>query len=155
MDYRQRAALNAPRSLIASRPWLWLLIVLLALTLFPFGWLGDVWPAFGAVLGRVFATDLAHAIGHSLIFCILGGVLLQIFPALLTRPWRYLGLMLLAGVAQEAFQLLYKRRPLAYDDFRDLAVDSVAFLATFAAIRAWRRVRDHKAGRKSRFQRQQ
>ena len=89
MDYQQRAALNAPRSLIGSRPWLWPLIVLLALALFPFGWLGEVWPAFGAVLGRVFATDLAHAIGHSLIFCILGGVLLLIFPALLTRPWRY------------------------------------------------------------------
>jgi hypothetical protein len=31
----------------------------------------------------------------------------------------------LAGVAQEAAQLLFKQRPLAFDDGRDLAVDAV------------------------------
>ena len=40
------------------------LIVMLALTLFPFGWLGELWPAFGHGLDLVFSNDQRHAIGH-------------------------------------------------------------------------------------------
>lgn len=146
MDYRPPATLNTLGTLIRGRTWPWLLIGLLALTLFPFGWLGEVWPLFGAIIGWVFASTLAHAIGHAVIFCLLGATLLQLYPTLLAHPWRYCCLMLLAGLAQEAFQLLYKQRPLAYDDFRDLAVDTAAFLTIFALFWTWRRVRRDRAG---------
>jgi hypothetical protein len=53
----------------------------------------------------------------------------------------YMGLLLTLGLGQEAFQLLYKQRPLMFDDFRDLAIDLVAALAAFLALRLWQRRR--------------
>src|SRR5689334_3359637 len=101
----------------------WPLLAVLALILFPFGWLGEVWPAFGQVLGVVFATARQHAVGHSILFVLLGLAGLLVWPALQRRPGRYLGLALLAASGQESLQLLYKQRPLVYDDYRDVAVD--------------------------------
>src|SRR5207253_1407645 len=112
-------------------------LAILAGILFPFGWLGEVWPAFGQVLGGVFAGDGRHAVGHTVLFILLGLAVLGIWPALRGRPGPYLALLLLAGIGQEAFQLLYKQRPLVYDDFRDLAVDLTAALAAFLALRLW------------------
>jgi hypothetical protein len=117
------------------------LLVLLALTLFPFGWLGELWPAFGRGLDIVFSTDSRHAIGHAALFCTLGLLALVVFPILHGRPWRYLGLMLLAGVGQEFFQLLYKRRLLLFDDSRDLLTDLAGLVVAFAVVWAWRRSR--------------
>ena len=117
------------------------LTVGLALVLFPFGWLGEVWRPFGQVIDSLFSTAWAHAIGHSALFCLLGLLVLAIFPALRRWPWRYLGLLLLAGVGQEAFQLLYKGRLLLFDDLRDLATDLFGLLLAFAIV--WALVRLH------------
>lgn len=116
--------------------------MLLALILFPFGWLGDVWPPFGAVLGVVFATAQLHAVGHALLFFTLGLLALYIFPLLAAHPLRYAGVMLLASLGQEAFQLLYKQRPLEFDDYRDVVVDAVAWTLAFTLVWAWRRARN-------------
>ncbi len=118
----------------------WPLLGLLALILFPFGWLGEQWPPFGRVLNGVFATNGEHAVSHSILFGLLGMVLLSLFPLLRARLGLYLGLLLAAGVGQEAFQLLYKNRPLVFDDFRDLAVDLTAALAVFLAVQVWRQL---------------
>src|SRR5262245_25244297 len=99
------------------------LLVALALILFPFGWLGEIWPPFGSALGWVFATAREHAVGHATLFCTLGVLALATFPGLRARPWLYLGTILITGIGQEAFQLLYKRRALAFDDGRDLVTD--------------------------------
>jgi hypothetical protein len=109
----------------------------LALVLFPIGWLGEIWRPFGRVVDDLFSTVWAHAIGHASLFCLLGLLALAIFPALRRRPWRYLGLLLLAGVGQEAFQLLYKGRLLLFDDMRDLVTDLVGLLAAFAIVWLW------------------
>jgi len=115
------------------------LLALLALTLFPFGWLGTLWPAFGRGLDGLFSTDWRHAIGHSALFCLLGQVALAGLPRLRELPWRYLGLVLLAGVGQEFFQMLYKGRLLLFDNSRDLLTDLAGALVAFAIVWARRR----------------
>jgi hypothetical protein len=129
-----------------SCPWLPLarlspLLAVLALVLFPLGWLAEIWRPFGVVVDRLFPTVWEHAIGHSTLFFLLGAAALIALPALRRRPWRYLGLLLLAGVGQEAFQLLYKRRLLVFDDARDLATDLLGLLAALVVVRAYRLIR--------------
>ena len=121
-------------------PWVVALLALLGAILFPLEWLGERWPAFGGALGRVFADDLRHAAGHLALFVLLGLLAPGLFPGLLGRPRRYFGLLILAGVGQEALQLLFKRRSPALDDGRDLLVDLLGLALAFAAARAWRRV---------------
>jgi hypothetical protein len=116
------------------------LAAVLALVLFPLGWLAEVWRPFGRVVDGLFASVLEHAIGHASLFCLLGLLALVAIPALRRRAWRYLGLLMLAGVGQEAFQLLYKRRLLLFDDLRDLATDLVGLLAAFAIVWVWGRL---------------
>ncbi|MBS1965181.1 MAG: hypothetical protein JST60_05095 [Chloroflexi bacterium SZAS-1] len=107
------------------RPWhIAPLLMLLALIIFPFEWLGMRWHALGWFITHAFPSDTQHAIGHATLFALLGGLALATFPSLRTQPRRYV-LLVLAGVAQEAAQLLFKQRPLAFDDGRDLAVDAV------------------------------
>jgi hypothetical protein len=123
---------------------LWPLLALGGLVLFPFGWLGEVWPPFGRVLDWGFATKREHAVGHSIMFGLLGLLLLTVFPLLQARLGLYLGAILAAGIGQETFQLLYKNRPLVFDDFRDLAVDLTAALLVFLAVRLCRQVRQRR-----------
>lgn len=109
----------------------------LGLALFPFGWLGGVWPKFGRRLDRVFATDWDHAIGHSGLFFILGLLALIFFPSLRARPWRYIALLSAVGIGQEAFQLLYKGRLMLFDHGRDLATDLLGIVAALAIVWIW------------------
>lgn len=132
----QRRYMNqiADRALSIRR--LWPLLVLLALAFFPFGWLGEVWPIFGWLLGVAFSTVLAHAIVHSLIFCLIGLALLAVFPSLRQRPWSFLAIILAAGMVQEAVQLIYKQRPIEFDELRDLITDLIGALAALTIVRA-------------------
>jgi len=66
------------------------LLVVLALILFPLGWLAEVWRPFGAVVAVLFASVWAHAVGHASLFCLLGLAALAALPGLRRRPWRYL-----------------------------------------------------------------
>ena len=113
------------------------LLVLLALTLFPFGWLGQLWPAFGRGLDRVFSTDGRHAVGHAAIFCLLGVSALLVLPRWQTQPRRYLGALLLVGVGQEFFQMLYKGQLLLFDDGRDLLTDLLGILVALVMVQIW------------------
>jgi hypothetical protein len=130
-----RAANNLPTTMRLMP-----LLMLLALILFPFGWLGEQWPAFGRGLDQVFSTDGWHAIGHAALFGLLGLAALIVLPCLRTRPMRYLGMLLLAGVGQEFFQLLYKGRLLLFDDGRDLLADLIGIVIAFAVVRSWQRM---------------
>ena len=130
-----RAASHIP-TIIRLMP----LLMLLTLILFPFGWLGEQWPAFGRELDQLFSTDGRHAIGHAALFTLLGLAALIVLPQLRTRPMRYLGMLLLVGVGQEFLQLLYKRRLLLFDDGRDLLTDLVGILIAFTVIWSWRRI---------------
>ncbi len=134
-------------SLLSLLSRVWPLLVGLALALFPFGWLGEVWPGFGRWLGGVFNSDWMHAVGHSLIFCLVGLIVLNLFPSLLVRPRRYLSLTLVIGLGQEAIQLLYKRRSAQFDDFRDLLSDLAGLLIALAITWLWQTLvrRQHRS----------
>ena len=119
------------------------LLVLLALTLFPFGWLGQLWPLFGYTLDLVFSTDGRHAIGHAALFGLLGLAALAGLPHLRARPVYYLGMLLLVGVGQELFQILYKGRLLLFDDSRDLLTDLAGMSVAFAVMWIWDRLRSN------------
>ncbi len=110
---------------------------LLALTLFPFEWLGAHWRSLGRMIDTTFPTDLQHAIGHFSLFALLGGLALATFPNLRARPWRYAGLLALAGLGQECFQLLFKQRPINFDDGRDLVVDLAGLALAFVLVQIW------------------
>jgi hypothetical protein len=110
----------------------------LALVLFPFEWFGVLYPSVGRLLNGVFSSELLHMAGHATLFAGLGLLVLCMFPALRARPWRYFGLLLMAGVGQECFQLLFKQRPLVFDDGRDLVVDLIGLALAFASVGAIR-----------------
>ena len=139
-----RSSPLAQRHLAHRTAWLVALLALLGAILFPFEWLGARYPAFGLVLGRVFADDARHATGHLALFVLLGLLALGMSPALLGRPRRYFGLLALAGVGQEAFQLLFKRRALVFDDARDLLVDLLGLGLAFIIVFVFRARRARK-----------
>ena len=103
----------------------------LILALFPYGWLAHLWPPFGLFIYWLFETELAHYIGHSLIFATLGWFLLTLFPTLRSRFALYLMLIGGLGLGQELLQLWYKQRPLGVNDGKDLLIDIAAATLLF------------------------
>jgi glycopeptide antibiotics resistance protein len=101
------------------------------LALFPVGWLGEVYRPFGDALGGLNSVE-AHAIGHIGIFFVLGVALLAALPALRRRPLLFFAIMLLVALGQEGFQLMYKQRPLVFDELRDLVTDVIGMVAAWA-----------------------
>jgi hypothetical protein len=110
------------------------LLILLGVVLFPFEGLAARYPALDDVLGRAFPTDWHHAIGHATLFALLGFTTLLAIPALGRRPARYFGLLVLAGLGQELFQLAFKQRPPVFDDARDLVVDLFGLGLAFGVV---------------------
>ncbi|MBC8160353.1 MAG: hypothetical protein H7Z42_03965, partial [Roseiflexaceae bacterium] len=117
---------------------LFLFAVLLAVALFPVGWLSERWQPAGWLTNALFSTVEAHALGHAAIFAALGAAALLAFPALQRRPWQFLAIMLALAVGQEAFQLMYKQRPIVFDDIRDLGPDLIGAVVALAGVRFWR-----------------
>lgn len=107
------------------------LLPLALVALFPIGWLGEVYRPLGVVLDGALGTVEIHAVAHAAIFCALGLALLAAAPGLRRRPLLYLGVLLLLALGQEAFQLMYKQRPLVFDDFRDILTDLVGMGAAY------------------------
>ncbi len=117
----------------------------LALVLFPLGWLGQVWQPFGMLVDGLFPTAWAHTIGHASLFCLLGILLLVAIPTLRRSIWLYLSLLLLAGVGQEAFQMLYKGRLQPFDSLRDLATDLLGGLVALGLALVWARLQRRRS----------
>jgi len=124
-----------------------LFALFLILALFPYGWLAHLWPPFGLFLNWFFETEMAHTIGHSLIFATLGWFLLTLLPTLRSRFALYLMLIGGLGLGQELLQLWYKQRPLGVNDGKDLLVD-VAAASLFFFIYQWRAKQTQIASRK-------
>lgn len=141
-----------PRALRLAPPrqwptWLRLTVPALvagALVLFPFDWLADVWPAYARLFDIVFATALAHHIGHSTIFFLAGLLALFAFPALRPRPGLYLAVMAFGALGEEALQSLFKLHLPTLGDGRDLLFDLAGFVTAYAVVSAWQRMRPAK-----------
>lgn len=115
-----------------------LLASALLLALFPIGWLGEVWRPLGGLLDTHLDGVTTHALAHAGIFFLLGLALAAAFPAVRDRPLLFFGLLLLAALGQEGFQLLYKQRPLVFDELRDLVTDLAGMLAAWALLQTRR-----------------
>ncbi len=112
------------------------LLIFIGLAVVPYGWVANQLPLFARVTNFLFKTELAHVIGHSAIFALMGTAVLHIFPKLMAYPTVYFGLMGMIGIAQEALQLLsFKHRPVSGDDLFDLAVDMLAATAVYFFIK--------------------
>ena len=118
------------------------LLILAALfvgaALFPYGWLADQWPAFGAGFNAVFGSELGHLIGHSGIFFGAGLGLLWVAPTLRARLPLFLALILGLGVAQEGIQLVYKGFAPGRAELFDLCTDVAAGFLAWLLVRALR-----------------
>src|SRR5205814_7855532 len=122
------------------RPLLILFLLLVAITLFPFEWLGEQWPPLGKALLEGFNTDDERAVAHILLFGTLGLLSLATFPGLRREPLLYIAALFAVAVGQETFQFVFKDRDLAFDDFRDLAIDSAAIVGAYALAWVLRRI---------------
>jgi hypothetical protein len=118
----------------------------LALTLFPFDWLANVWPAYGAVFDRVFNSAASHHIGHTVLFGIVGLAILFIVPALARHPWRYTAIVVAGALAQESIQALAKRDWPNSGDARDIGFDLLGLALAFALVWALQRAVYWKQG---------
>jgi hypothetical protein len=144
-------ALN--KALIVVRPvrlssgasiYLWPLLAALAVTLFPFDWLEEVWPAYARVFDVVFATALSHEIGHATIFLLAGLFVLLSVPLLQRWPLLYFGLLVAVALGQEALQALSKWELPTIRDGRDLFFDLTGFTLAFLLLWGLRRLRAGK-----------
>lgn len=127
---------------------LWPLAIGTVLVLFPFDWLGNIWPAYQQVFERVFVGAREHHIGHSTLFFMVGLMVLVSFPTLRTRPIMYFGLMLLAAISQELVQDLFKFVIPDLADGLDLLFDALGFTVAFLAVWGWHMMRSWKKRRK-------
>jgi len=134
-DLPEKRIPSAKRSLLKKALGrLWPFLIALAIVLFPFDWLTQVWPAYRQVFDRVFVTARDHAIGHSALFFLLGMFALVVSPALRKRPFLYLGLMLLVALGQEALQSIFKQElPNIYDG-RDILFDVLGVTVAFVVM---------------------
>lgn len=121
------------------------LIVLVAIALFPFGWLTHLSPVADRLGDVFFPNEAAHAVGHALIFAAIGAALLLAFPLLRRRPALYFAVVLAVALGQEAFQLLYKRRPVVVNDITDIGTDLVAATLVLALWYLWSREQRRRA----------
>ena len=115
-------------------------VLLVGLALFPYGWLAERWWLFGWVTDFIFGTELAHVVGHLILFAAVGTAVLHTFPRLQRQPRLYFTLILLLGLAQEILQLVsFKQRPFAGNELLDITVDLLgAFIAFYWMTRDWR-----------------
>lgn len=102
------------------------LIALVGLFLVPYGWLAEISPDLDFLFNVVFHSQIAHIVGHGLIFALIGAAALRRFPDLRARPALYLGLILLVALAQEALQMPFKGGLHLADTLSDIGVDLVA-----------------------------
>lgn len=109
----------------------------LALTLFPFDWLANVWPAYRALFDQVFASAASHHIGHTVLFMLVGLALLFIVPALRTHLGWYAALVVCGALAQEAIQALAKQEWPNWGDARDIGFDLLGLGLAFALMALW------------------
>jgi hypothetical protein len=109
----------------------WPVFALLGILWFPFDWLSEVWPAFGAPFRMVFRNAHDHFVGHTIFFLIVGLLLLAYIPAL-RRPYWYFPALVMAALAQETIQALARGATPTYTDINAFTGDAIGGLSAFA-----------------------
>jgi hypothetical protein len=135
---------NHVRFMGATRlSFLWFVLFAAVLVLFPFEWLSDVWPAYALVFDRVFATALAHEIGHATIFLLAGLLVLCSMPRLRRYPLFYTVILVLGALGEELLQALSLNRwqPPNVVDGRAFGFDTLGFVLAYLLVWVWWRLR--------------
>jgi hypothetical protein len=110
----------------------WPLLLLLGLLWFPFDWLSEVWPAFGVPFRAVFRNAHDHLIGHTVFFLIFGLLTLAYVRSLWRRPQWYVAGLILAALAQETIQALFRGEAPRFTDINAFTGDALGGLAALA-----------------------
>lgn len=100
--------------------------IVIAIVVFPYGWVGVNFRPFGRWMDRNFASEFSHHVAHAVLYAIFSAFLLIAFPSLLRRPPLFALAIVAIASAQEGFQLWYKSRLVASNDGIDLLVDLAA-----------------------------
>jgi hypothetical protein len=109
----------------------WPVVALLGILWFPFDWLSEVWPAFGAPFRMVFHNAHDHFVGHTIFFLIVGVLLLAYVPAL-RRPYWYFPGLVVAALAQETVQAFARGAAPTFTDRNAFTGDAIGGLSAFA-----------------------
>lgn len=133
---------------VFQSPYFWLALLAAVLVLFPFDWLSDVWPVYALVFDRVFATVLAHEIGHATLFLLAGLLVHCAIPRLRRHALLYTLIMILGSLGEESFQALSRWRMPNFGDGRDLGFDALGFVLAYLLAWLWWRLRDAQPDRK-------
>jgi hypothetical protein len=130
----------------------WPVLLLLGILWFPFDWLSEVWPAFGVPFRVVFRNAHDHFVGHAVFFVVVGLLLLAYVPALRRLRW-YLPALVLAALAQETIQALFRGAAPTFTDANAFRGDALGGLTAFTLwftfttvfARGWQSVSRRKA----------
>ena len=108
--------------------------------LMPMAWLVRPSPVAYRIFNTLFSPAWMHILMHSLLFAVLGALLMQ---RLSGKPTRRVGLtltlVLAAAILQESFQLLSRQSVLHPDNLFDIGVDMLGGLLGVLAVLAVRK----------------
>ena len=118
-----------------SLPKLFVLGLIMA-ALVPYGWATQYSSKAYYVVNYLLGGEMAHVVGHFLLFFVLGTAVIAIFPRLKNHPTLYFGLMFIIGLLQEFLQLAtFKMRGFAFAEVFDLTIDLLGAALAFVLMR--------------------
>ena len=117
--------------------WTWLLPPALLFLLFPFSWLNNAWQPFSALFRLIFATPQAYILGHIVLFCTVGLLLLLSMPALRQHVHLYVLALMTGAFAEESIQLLVNAHPGLRKDGSNFFLDLGGILLAYALLSIW------------------
>ena len=113
---------------------------LIMMALVPYGWATQYSAKASYVVNILLGGEMAHIVGHFLIFFVLGTAVIVIMPRLKNHPTLYLGLMFIIGLLQEFLQLAtFKMRGFAFAEVFDLTIDLLGAALAFIIMRRFLR----------------
>ena len=116
--------------------------------LMPVAWLVRPSPVAYRIFNTLFSPAWMHVLMHSLLFAVLGALLMQ---RLSGTPARRVGLtltlVLAAAILQESFQLLSRQSVLHPDNLFDITVDMLGGLLGVSAALAFGKIAARRAAR--------
>ncbi len=114
----------------------------------PMAWLVQFSPAAYRLFNTLFSPTWMHIFMHSLLFAVLGGLLMQrLSGTLARRVGLTLSLVLAAAILQEGIQLLSRQSVLHPDNLFDIGVDMLGGLLGLSATLTVRKIAAERAAR--------
>ena len=116
--------------------------------LMPVAWLLRTSPVAYRIFNTQFSPVWMHILMHSLLFAVLGALLMQrLSGTLARRVGLTLALVLVAAILQEGFQLLSRQSVLHPDNLFDIGVDMLGGLLGLSVVLAFRKIEAKRARR--------